>query len=86
MASPDGSEDSLAIHQNARLYLATLAQGQTIEHQLVPDRHAWLQVLRGAVDLDGEQLVVGDGAAVSSVDRLQVVAGGSAEVMLFDLA
>jgi quercetin 2,3-dioxygenase len=86
VASPDGSEDSLSIHQDARLYLATLDQGQKVEHRLAADRHGWLQVLRGGVDLNGEQLAAGDGAAISGVDRLEIAASGSAEVMLFDLA
>ena len=66
--------------------LATLDPGQKLEHDLSADRHGWLQVLRGAVDFSGEQLSAGDGAAISGVDRLKIVAGGSAEVMLFDLA
>jgi redox-sensitive bicupin YhaK (pirin superfamily) len=86
VASPDGSEGSLSIHQDARLYLATLDQGRNLQHVLSANRHGWLQVLRGAVDLNGEPLSAGDGAAISGVDQMQIVAGESAEVMLFDLA
>jgi redox-sensitive bicupin YhaK (pirin superfamily) len=86
VASPDGSEGSLAVHQDARLYLAMLDPGQKLQHELSRDRHGWLQVLRGAVDFHGESLSAGDGAAISEVDRLEIVAGRSTEVMLFDLA
>src|SRR5215212_4223284 len=53
VASPDGAEGSLAIRQDARLYLATLDGGRWILHDLAPSRHAWLQVLRGGVDVNG---------------------------------
>jgi redox-sensitive bicupin YhaK (pirin superfamily) len=86
VASPDGAEGSLSIHQDARVYLATLETGATVDHTLPATRHAWLQVLRGEVDLHGEQLFAGDGAAVSDEGELRIVAGSAAEIMLFDLA
>ena len=86
VASPDGAQGSLSIHQDARLYLATLAGGAAITQALSPGRHAWLQVLRGDVDLNGERLSVGDGAAASEVGELQMTAQSAAEVILFDLA
>jgi redox-sensitive bicupin YhaK (pirin superfamily) len=86
VASPTGENGSLTIHQDARLYLSTLQAGETVAHALKPGRHAWLQVLRGQVSLNGQGLATGDGAAVSAEERLQITAEGNAEVMLFDLA
>ena len=65
VASPDGRDGSLTIRQDASLYLGTLDAGREVSHALTPGRHAWLQVLRGAVQLDGRSLAEGDGAAVS---------------------
>ena len=53
---------------------------------LSPGRHAWLQVLSGKVDLHGEQLSAGDGAAISDESELRIVAQSTTEIMLFDLA
>ena len=86
VASPTGEHGALTIHQDARLYLATLTTGQTVAHALKPDRHAWLQVLRGQVMLNGQPLAAGDGAAVSEEEKLEIASQRDAEVMLFDLA
>jgi redox-sensitive bicupin YhaK (pirin superfamily) len=86
VASPDGAEDSLIIRQDVRLYLASLGDGREVFHELAPRRHAWLQVLRGRVVLDGSSLDAGDGAAISGEPSLAVRADGAAEVMLFDLS
>jgi redox-sensitive bicupin YhaK (pirin superfamily) len=85
VASRDGRDGSLTIHQDADIFLASLA-GQEVSHELKPGRHAWVQVLRGAVDLNGVALAEGDGAAVSDEAALRLTAGDRAEVMLFDLA
>ena len=86
VASPDGHDGSLAIRQDARLYLATLDGGREVSHDLAPGRRAWLQVLRGNVAMKGHNLKSGDGAAVSDERRLNIQARGNAEIMLFDLA
>jgi redox-sensitive bicupin YhaK (pirin superfamily) len=86
VASRDGRDGSLTIHQDAALYLANLADGETVRHELRPGRHAWLQVLRGTVEAGGQHLAAGDGAAVSEVSKLSVRADGAADVLLFDLA
>ncbi len=86
VASPDGADDSLAIHQDARVYLANLAAGQTIEQRLNAGRHAWLQVLRGRVIVNGAALETSDGLAVSDELSLDISAAEPAELMLFDLA
>ena len=86
VASPDGAEASLRIHQDARLYLATLGAGRTVAHVLARGHHAWLQVLQGSVDLNHQSLAEGDGAAVSDEEKLEVRSHGGSEIMLFDLA
>ena len=89
VASRDGREGSLKIHQDVSVYNALLKGGEAVEHQLAAGRHAWLQVVRGAVELNGTGLGAGDGAAVSEETALAVRAGADAadaEVILFDLA
>jgi redox-sensitive bicupin YhaK (pirin superfamily) len=85
VASPDGAGGSLRIHQDARVYLSTLHPGESVRHEIRPGRHAWLQVLRGRVDVNGHLLQTSDGLAVSDEPGLTVVAEEPAEVMLFDL-
>jgi len=85
VASPDGRDDSLTIHQDARIYLGNLSPGKEVSHALAPNRHAWLQVLRGRVQVGDQQLSAGDAAAVSDETSLQLAAVDAAEVMLFDL-
>ena len=85
VAAPDGREGSVTIHQDAEIYAALLEDGQEVAHGLGPGRHAWLQVARGAVELNGERLEQGDGAAVSDEERITITGRGTAEVLLFDL-
>jgi redox-sensitive bicupin YhaK (pirin superfamily) len=86
VAGPDGADGALVIHQDARVYLCSLDGGQSVTYPLQSTRHAWLQVLRGVVELNGQSLSAGDGAAFSEEAALTVRARGAAEVMLFDLA
>ncbi len=86
IASPDGSYGSVTVQQDARLYAALLDEGAEVRHELPVGRHAWLQVARGAVELNGQQLQQGDGAAVSDEAQLTIKAERAAEVLLFDLA
>lgn len=86
VASPDGANDSLRIHQDARLFLASLMPGQAVTHQLEAGRAAWLQALRGSVQSLGADLAAGDGMAITNENAITVDATSSAEVMLFDLA
>jgi redox-sensitive bicupin YhaK (pirin superfamily) len=86
VASPDGQDGSLSIRQDARLYLASLGEGQEVAHELTSGRHAWLQILRGGISLNGLTLSAGDGAAVITESGLTIRADGSSEVLLFDLA
>lgn len=86
IASHDGRDGSITIHQDVDLYAAVLDAGQRASLALRPGRHAWVQVVRGAVALNGETLGQGDGAAVSEETALEVAATGAAEVLVFDLA
>jgi len=86
VASPDAQNGSLAIHQDARLYLSKLDAGHAVSHKLAPGRAAWLQTLRGSVELNGQRLDAGDGAAIESETELSLKAVSNAEILLFDLA
>ena len=86
IASPDGADGSVSIHQDARLYVGLLAHGDEVTHNLNEGRYAWLQVAKGAVELNGKALRQGDGAAVSEEPALSIKGSEDAEVLLFDLA
>ena len=86
VASRDGRDGSVTIHQDAALYAAVLAADESVSHELAPGRHAWLHVARGAANLNGHALVEGDGAGVSDESRLDITAQPDAEILLFDLA
>ena len=85
VASPDGRDGSLSIHQDASIFLSKLDSGHSIRHTNPSGRHAWLQVLRGSVTLNGDTLETSDGAAISDETELNITANSDAEVMLFDL-
>jgi quercetin 2,3-dioxygenase len=86
VASPDGVDGSLTIHQDARLYLASLSPGEGVAHEIDRGRAAWLQVLRGNVNVLGHDLAAGDGVAVTDENAIPVHAAAPSEVLLFDLA
>ena len=85
IAARDGTGGAVTIHADARVYAALLEPGQRVSHALGEDRHAWIQVTRGAVTLDGQPLVDGDGAGVSGEPGLTIASAAGAEVLLFDL-
>jgi len=86
IASEDGRDRSVTVHQDVNLYAALLDSGQEIVHQFQPGRYAWLQVARGAVIANGKQLNQGDGAAISEEHSLKITGGAASEILLFDLA
>jgi len=86
VASPDGRDGSVKIRQDNELYAAVLAQGESVKHALQADRHAYVQVARGSVTLNGKQLETGDGAAISAEKQVELTGVKDAEVLLFDLA
>ena len=87
VGSRDGREGSITIHQNVDLYAASLQQDEEVSHTLAEGRVAWLQVARGAVQLNQQTLTAGDGAAISEEAPITLRgASGAAEVLLFDMA
>ncbi|MEM6448629.1 MAG: pirin family protein [Cyanobacteria bacterium P01_D01_bin.123] len=86
IASRDGREGSVSVHQDVTLYASVLDAGKQVEHALASDRHAWIQVVRGQLDLNGITLKAGDGAAIAEQEKLALSAIDEAEFLLFDLA
>jgi len=86
IASRDGGDGSVHINQDAQLYVSLLKPGQEVAHEFAPGRHGWLQVARGAVELNGQTMNQGDGAAISDEKKLTIKGTADAEVLLFDLA
>jgi redox-sensitive bicupin YhaK (pirin superfamily) len=86
VASRDGRDGAVTIHQDAELYSSLLEPGQSVTHTLAPGRHSWVQVIRGAVTVNGEALRAGDAAAVSNEAQVEIAGTEAAELLLFDLA
>ena len=88
VASADGRDGSVTIHQDASLYVAVLNQGDHITYNTNSNRSLWLQVARGAVKVNDKVLNTGDGAAVTQETELELVATAdkTTEILLFDLA
>jgi redox-sensitive bicupin YhaK (pirin superfamily) len=86
VASPDGRDGSVKIRQDNELYATVLAAGEVVKHELRPSRHAYVQVARGSVALNGKKLETGDGAAISGEQALELRGVHKAEILLFDLA
>ncbi len=85
VASQDGRNESVTIHQDADVSVAVLDAGGTLAHQLAPGRYAWLQVATGSVALNGKELQAGDGAAISDERALEIAGRADSEIVLFDL-
>ncbi|MGA2222247.1 MAG: pirin family protein [Verrucomicrobiia bacterium] len=86
LAARNGHNGTVTVHQDMALYAALLSAGEKVTHSLERGRHAWLQVTRGAVMLNGEKLNAGDGAAISEEQSLEIEAAAESEILLFDLA
>lgn len=85
LVAPGAEDGALDIHQDAKLYGAILDKGQSVRHDLAPNRGAWLQVASGSVDLNGQRLDAGDGAAIENESSLEITAADPSEILLFDL-
>jgi len=85
VASSDGRDGSVTIHQDAAIYAGRLGAGETVTQALAAGRHAWVQVARGKLRLHDQELGPGDGAAVSEERALTLQALEPAEALLFDL-
>jgi len=86
IAAPDGRDGAVTIHADTSLYVSVLRRNEKVIHTLAPNRHAWLQVTKGSVELNGKKLTQGDGASASDEPKLEIQATADAEVLLFDLA
>ena len=86
VASRGGDDGSVKINQDVNLYASILKEGENVSHDLANGRHAWIQLISGSLDLNGEKLEKGDGAAVSDEIALSVTARDeNTEFLLFDL-
>lgn len=86
VASPDGRDGSVTVHQDVLLYAGLFGAGEGARLDLRPGRHAWVQVAGGEISLNGQPLRHGDGAAVSDETALALTGASDAEVLVFDLA
>ncbi|WP_242360456.1 pirin family protein [Anaeromyxobacter sp. SG17] len=86
VASHDGADGSVTIHQDARVYAALLEAGERAVLPLQAGRHAWVQVVRGTLRLGDETLAAGDGAALSDEREVGLEGVEAAEVLVFDLS
>ena len=86
LASHQGRDNSLTLHQAVDLFGCILENGQTVTHAYLPNRHGWIQVARGEVELSGQTLGPGDGASISDETLVRLTATRDAEFLLFDLA
>ena len=87
VASPDGRDGAVTVHQDARLSIALLADGERVRHELASGRRAWVHVARGELTVNGSRLRAGDGAAVEDEVALEIegTSTPAAEVLVFDL-
>jgi hypothetical protein len=91
VAAPDAppgplGDGAVTLHQDARVYVANLAAGERVAHDIAPGRGVWVQVARGIIGLNGTEMREGDGAALEDEKRAEIEAETDAEVLLFDLA
>ncbi len=86
VASRGGDDGSVKINQDVKLYSSILGADQTVSVDLEEGRHAWIQVVKGSLEVGGEKLAAGDGAAASDERRLEIRAtADGTEFLLFDL-
>lgn len=86
VASPDGREGAVTLHQDVRLFIANLSPEQRAVHEVDRGHGLWLQVARGIIGLNGTEMREGDGAAVENEPAIAIEAETDAEFLLFDLA
>lgn len=85
VTSKTGRDGSIAIHQDADLWLGKLGAGNRVTHTLAPGRHAWLHVAEGEISLNSKKLSGGDAAAIDEQGALELNATKASQVLLFDL-
>lgn len=85
IASGRNLQGVVRVHQDVDLYATRLSRGEAVEHRLAPGRQAWVHVAHGAATIDGEPLMAGDAAHLSSADAVHIASPSRAELLLFDL-
>ena len=85
IASPDGADGSVRIHQDARVYASVLEGDDAVTYALPAGRSAYVHVARGSVQLNGTALTAGDGAKINAEKEIRLSNGDGAEVLLFDM-
>jgi redox-sensitive bicupin YhaK (pirin superfamily) len=85
VASKTGRDGSMEIHQDAELLLGKFEAGQSVKHSLTTNRHAWIHVAEGEVNINGTKLSGGDAVGVSEETVLEIAASKPSQVLLFDL-
>lgn len=85
VTSKTGRDGSIAIHQDADLWLGKLGAGNRVSHTLAPGRHAWLHVAEGEISLNGKKLSGGDASAIDEQGAFELSAAKPSQVLLFDL-
>lgn len=86
IASRDGREGSVTVHQDADIFASVLNKNETVTHTFTGNRKAWVQVVRGTVEINGQELRAGDGAQAQNVATLTLTGrADDSEVLLFDL-
>jgi redox-sensitive bicupin YhaK (pirin superfamily) len=81
-----GADGAVTLHQDVRLYRAVLEPAQRLTHEIPVGRHVWLQLVRGVLELEGDELRESDGAAISDERSIRLEAVAESEMLLFDLA
>jgi redox-sensitive bicupin YhaK (pirin superfamily) len=85
VTSKTGRDGSIAIHQDAELWLAKLAPENRVAHKLNAGRHAWVHIAEGEVKVNGKTLLGGDAAAIDNESAIELVGVKPSQVLLFDL-
>ena len=85
IASRDGAEGSVSIHQDARVYAALVTGDEAVTHALAPGRRAYVHIVRGGARVNGTALSAGDAAKLERESTVRVDRGNDAEILLFDL-
>lgn len=85
VASNDGRDGSVLIHQDAAIYATIMHAGDALEHALAPGRSAYVHVVRGSVNVNGTALNGGDALKISSEDKILLAGAQAAEILVFDL-
>lgn len=86
IASSDGREGSVTVRQNVSVFASILGEGERVKYDMDQARYGWIQVARGAIDINGQRADQGDGAIAMGESSLEILASKPSEVLLFDLA